>query len=141
MNEDDFKKKLTPEEYRVLREKGTEAPFSGALLKESRAGTYACKACGAPLFPSTAKLDSHAGPATLQGWPSFDQALPGAINLIPDDSAGMHRIEAVCANCGSHLGHIFDDSSSPTGKHYCLNSVCLELKAEEKDMPGEIAGK
>ncbi len=128
MTEDDFKKKLTPEEYRILREKGTEAPFSGQLLDEKRTGTYACKACGAALFPSTAKLDSHAGPSGLQGWPSFDQALPGTVRLVPDDSHGMHRTEAVCANCGSHLGHIFDDETSPTGKHFCTNSVCLELK-------------
>ncbi len=125
MNEEEIKKKLTPEEYAVLREKGTEAPFSGALLHEKRKGTYMCKVCGNPLFPSDAKFDSGTG------WPSFDQALPGAVKHIEDTSGGMRRIEVVCAKCGSHLGHIFDDGPTATGKRYCMNSVCLELKAEE----------
>lgn len=126
MNEEDIKKKLTPEEYHVLREKGTEAPFSGGLLHEKRKGTYMCKVCGNPLFPSDAKFDSGTG------WPSFDQALPGATKEITDDSHGMRRTEVVCVNCGSHLGHIFDDGPTQTGKRYCMNSVCLELSPEEK---------
>ena len=125
MNEDDLKKKLTPEEYSVLREKGTEAPFSGKLLHEMRKGTYKCKVCGNPLFPSTAKFDSGTG------WPSFDQALPGATKLITDDSEGLVRDEVVCAKCGSHLGHVFGDGPTGTGKRYCLNSVCLELATDE----------
>jgi peptide-methionine (R)-S-oxide reductase len=125
MNESDIKQKLTPEEYRVLREKGTEAPFSGALLHEKRDGTYNCKVCGSPLFASDAKFDSGTG------WPSFDQAIPGSIQEIPDDSHGMHRVEVVCAVCKSHLGHVFDDGPTDTGKRYCLNSVCLDLKAKE----------
>jgi peptide-methionine (R)-S-oxide reductase len=124
MNEEDIKKKLTPDEYRVLREKGTEAPFSGALLNEKRNGMFTCKVCGTALFPSTAKFDSGSG------WPSFDQALPGAVTLIPDSSHGMNRTEVVCAVCGSHLGHIFDDGPTETGKRYCMNSVCLNF--EEK---------
>lgn len=124
MNEEELKKKLTPEEYHVLRERGTEAPFSGALLNEKRQGTYMCKVCGNPLFPSTAKFDSGTG------WPSFDQALPGATKQIEDMSHGMHRVEVVCAKCGSHLGHVFDDGPTGTGKRYCMNSVCLELSAE-----------
>lgn len=124
MNEDEFKKKLTPEQYHVLREKGTEAPFSGKLLHADADGTYMCAACGNPLFASTAKFDSGTG------WPSFDQALPGAVKEIADDSMGMHRIETVCARCGSHLGHLFDDGPTKTGKRYCMNSVCLDL--EEK---------
>jgi peptide-methionine (R)-S-oxide reductase len=127
MNEEEIKKKLTPEEYAVLRQKGTEAPFTGALLNEKREGTYKCKVCGAPLFPSDAKFDSGTG------WPSFDQALPGATKLIEDDSHGMKRTEVVCARCGSHLGHVFDDGPTSTGKRYCMNSVCLEL--EEKKQP------
>ena len=126
MQEEDIKKKLTPEEYHVLREKGTEAPFSGELLHEKRAGMYACKVCGTPLFPSTAKFDSGTG------WPSFDQALPGATKLITDESHGMVRTEVVCATCGSHLGHIFDDGPTETGKRYCMNSVCLDLVPENK---------
>ncbi|MDE1975271.1 MAG: peptide-methionine (R)-S-oxide reductase MsrB [Patescibacteria group bacterium] len=130
MKEDEFKQKLTQEEYEVLRNRGTEAPFSGKFLDEKRAGTYMCKACGNPLFPSTAKLDSSKGPAGLVGWPSFDQALSGAVELRTDDSHGMHRTEVVCARCGSHLGHLFDDEHASTGKHYCMNSVCLELRSE-----------
>lgn len=119
MTDEEFRAKLTPEEYAVLREKGTEAPFSGELLVEKRTGTFSCKACGAPLFASDAKFDSGTG------WPSFDQALPGATKEIPDDSHGMHRIEVVCANCGSHLGHVFPDGPTATGARFCVNSVCL----------------
>ena len=121
---DDWKKKLTPEQYRVLREKGTEAPFSGKLLHEKTEGTYNCVACGNPLFSSDAKFDSGTG------WPSFDQALPQAVKEILDSSGGMRRTEIVCARCGSHLGHVFPDGPTETGKRYCLNSVCLDL--EEK---------
>lgn len=124
-NEEEFKNKLTPEQYNVLREKGTEAPFSGRFYKENPEGTYTCKACSAPLFPSTAKF--HSDMAGLRGWPSFDEALPGAIEMQDDDSMGMHRTEVVCANCKSHLGHLFDDAESKTGKHLCINSVCLDI--------------
>ncbi len=126
--EEEWKKKLTPEQYHVLREKGTEAPDSGKYLHETRDGTYNCVACGNPLFPSDAKYESDI--ASLSGWPSFDQAIPGATRLEHDPSYGMERTEVLCARCGSHLGHVFDDSSAKTGKHYCLNSVCLDL--EEK---------
>ncbi len=124
MNEEEIKNKLTPEEYAVLRQKATEAPFSGKLLHEKRSGMYTCKVCNNPLFSSEAKFDSGTG------WPSFDQALPGAINNIADNSRGMNRTEIVCAKCGSHLGHLFDDGPTSTGKRYCLNSVCLDLKTE-----------
>ncbi|MDB5225148.1 MAG: msrB [Candidatus Adlerbacteria bacterium] len=125
-SEAEWKKKLTPEQYKVLREKGTEAPFTGALLHEERDGMFKCAACGNPLFPSNAKFDSGTG------WPSFDQALPGAVKEIADKSAGMARTEVVCAQCGSHLGHLFDDGPTVTGQRYCMNSVCLEFGEGEK---------
>ena len=122
MNEEEIKNKLTPEEYHVLREKGTERPGTGKYLHEKREGTYACKVCGQMLFPSDTKFDSGTG------WPSFDKAIPGAVKEIDDSSLGMRRTEVVCANCGSHLGHVFDDGPTETKKRYCLNSVCLDLK-------------
>ncbi len=123
-NEEEIKKMLTPEEYHVLREKGTEAPFSGEFVHEKADGTYECRVCGNPLFSSDAKFDSGTG------WPSYDQALPGAIETHTDNSLGMARTEITCARCGSHLGHVFEDGPTKTGKRYCINSVCLNL--EEK---------
>jgi len=122
MNEDRFKQKMTPEQYRVMRENGTEAPFSGKYVHEKRAGMYACAACGNKLFSSETKFDSDTG------WPSFDQALPGAVKFAKDNTHGIDRTEVVCAKCHSHLGHVFDDGPTATGKRYCMNSVCLELK-------------
>lgn len=119
INEEELKAKLTPEEYNVLREKGTEAPFSGKLLHDDRDGMYKCKVCGQDLFSSDAKFDSGTG------WPSFDQAVPGSVLETPDDSHGMSRVEITCRKCGSHLGHVFPDGPTETGKRYCLNSVCL----------------
>lgn len=120
--EEEIKAKLTPEEYAVLREKGTEAPFSGKLLHDDRSGMYTCKVCGQDLFSSTAKFDSGTG------WPSFDQALPGSVKEVVDDAHGMSRTEVVCSRCGSHLGHVFNDGPTDTGMRYCLNSVCLDLE-------------
>jgi peptide-methionine (R)-S-oxide reductase len=122
MNEKDIKKKLTSEEYQVLRQKGTEAPFSGKLLHDKREGTYICKVCDSKLFSSDTKFDSGTG------WPSFDQALPGAVKEILDTSHGAFRTEITCATCGSHLGHVFNDGPTKTGMRYCLNSVCLDLE-------------
>ena len=125
MDEYELKHTLTPEEYRVLREKGTEPPFSGKLLHEKRNGTYNCKVCNTPLFASNAKFDSGTG------WPSFDQALHGSIREVSDETHGMRRVEVVCATCESHLGHVFDDGPTATGKRYCLNSICLDLEVDD----------
>ncbi len=120
--EEEWKEKLTPAQYCVLREKGTEAPFVGELLHETRDGTYECSACGNPLFASTAKFDSGTG------WPSFDKVLPGSVTEIIDESQGIERVEITCSKCGSHLGHVFSDGPTETKKRYCMNSVCLDLK-------------
>jgi peptide-methionine (R)-S-oxide reductase len=121
---------LSPELRKVAREGGTEMPFSGKYIQEKSAGTYKCAVCGNQLFSSDTKFDS-ALPG-LQGWPSFDDAIPGSVEFRPDDSAGMHRTEVVCKNCGAHLGHMFDDAAdAQTGKHYCINSVCLEFDKKE----------
>lgn len=122
--EEEWKKELSPEAYKVLREKGTEAPGSGALLHEKREGMYSCAACGNTLFASDAKFDSGTG------WPSFAEAIPGSVKYVSDSKYGMTRTEVVCAKCDSHLGHVFDDGPTETGKRYCMNSVCLAL--EEK---------
>src|SRR3989338_11211275 len=108
-NEEAIKNVLTPEEYHVLREKGTEAPFTGEYVHEKSDGTYECKVCGNPLFASDAKFDSGTG------WPSFDEALPGAIETHNDTSHGMQRTEITCARGSSHLGHVFDDGPTQTG--------------------------
>jgi peptide-methionine (R)-S-oxide reductase len=129
MNEDELKQKLTPEQYHVLREKGTEAPFSGKYLNNIEPGVYACPVCDHELFTSDAQYESNI--PGLIGWPSFSQAVNNdAIELKDDTSHGMQRTEVVCKNCGSHLGHLFDDSTSPTGKHFCINSSALDFKKQ-----------
>ena len=122
--EDAFKETLPPEAYRVLRERGTEAPFSGAYLDNHESGMYRCRACGADLFSSDAKFDSGSG------WPSFtDPAVMENIGTREDHSHGMARTEVFCKNCGSHLGHVFDDGPKDRGgKRYCVNSVALDFK-------------
>lgn len=120
--EAEWKKVLSPEQYKILREKGTEVPFSGKLLHSNKEGIYTCAACDNPLFSSDAKFESGTG------WPSFDQAIQEAIKEIPDTSHGMTRIETICARCGSHLGHVFPDGPTKTGKRYCMNSVCLDIE-------------
>lgn len=120
--EDFWKKKLTPEQYHVLREKGTETPFSGKFYKNFEKGMYVCAACGQELFSSDTKFDSDCG------WPSFDKSLAGNVQLHDDYSFGMHRIEVTCSKCGSHLGHVFDDGPTETGKRFCINSVSLDFK-------------
>lgn len=129
MDEDALKQKLTPEQYHVLREKGTEPPFSGKYLNNAEAGVYACPVCGAALFKSETKYESTM--PGLIGWPSFSEAISkDAVTLQDDNSMGMHRIEVVCKKCGSHLGHVFDDDASPTGRHYCINSAALDFRQQ-----------
>ncbi|HEX9679163.1 MAG TPA: peptide-methionine (R)-S-oxide reductase MsrB [Candidatus Saccharimonadales bacterium] len=124
MKDQDFKAKLTAEQYHVLREKGTETPGSGKLLHNQETGVYTCAACGAELFNSVNKFDSGSG------WPSFDNVMNDtSVLLLPDDSLGMNRVEVQCAACGSHLGHVFDDGpKDTTGKRYCINSLSLDFK-------------
>lgn len=119
-SEAEWKNELTPEQYQVLREKGTERPFSGEFYKHDKKGTYGCAACQKPLFTSDAKFDSECG------WPSFDQAIKGSVVYKDDSAYGMKRIEVMCANCGGHLGHVFDDGpQETTGKRFCTNSVSI----------------
>src|ERR1051325_8053760 len=124
MNEDEIKSKLTPEQYEVMRKGGTEAPFAVKYWNDHDKGMYVCAVCGQELFSSDTKFDSGTG------WPSFtDPVNLEHIELVPDDSHGMHRTEVRCKRCGSHLGHLFDDGPPENGgKRYCINSVCLLKK-------------
>jgi peptide-methionine (R)-S-oxide reductase len=120
LSDEEWQKRLTPEQYRILRGKGTEAPFTGRLLSEKRSGMFKCAACGISLFKSDHKFESSSG------WPSFyDVASSDAVELHDDTSHDMRRVEVICKNCGSHLGHVFDDGPPETGKRYCINSICL----------------
>jgi len=126
MTDAEWKEKLTPEQYHVLRAKGTEPPYSGRVLYNTDTGTYACAACGAQLFDSSSKYQS--GDPGLAGWPSFDAVThSGKVRIQDDNSWGMHRQEVICNTCGGHLGHLFPDDSSPTGQHYCINSAALQF--------------
>ncbi|MEM7244273.1 MAG: peptide-methionine (R)-S-oxide reductase MsrB [Acidobacteriota bacterium] len=121
-----WKDKLSPEQYHVLREAGTERAFTGKYWDEKAPGTYKCAACGAPLYSSKAKYDSGSG------WPSFFEAVnPEAVKLTEDTSHGMRRIELTCAECDSHLGHLFPDGPQPTGMRHCINSCSLDLEKDE----------
>lgn len=125
--DEELRARLTPEEFAVLRHQGTEAPFTGELLSEKRAGTFNCKACGNPLFASNAKFDSGTG------WPSFDQALSGSVEERSDSTYGMARTEVICARCKSHLGHVFPDGpAATTGERHCINSVCLTFEPNQE---------
>lgn len=127
---DKWKDKLTDEQYRVMRLKGTEAPFSGKHLKNNKKGQYMCAACGQELFSSNTKFDSTI--PGLMGWPSFFNAVDdNKIELRPDNQLDMERTEVLCKKCGSHLGHLFDDETSPNNKHYCINSCALDFKTQK----------
>jgi len=126
--DEEWRDKLGPEQYRVLRQAGTEPPWSGDLLNNKRQGEYRCAGCGAPLFRSDSKYDSGSG------WPSFTAPAAGeAVSEKEDVSHGMHRIEVRCATCEGHLGHVFPDGPGPEGLRYCINSAALEFQAKGED--------
>lgn len=140
--EEEWRRALTPEQYRVARQKGTERPFSGEYNASREPGTYLCAACGAELFTSDAKFDSHCG------WPSFYEPKEGDnVRTEVDTSHGMIRIEVLCATCDAHLGHVFEDGPHPTGLRYCINSVILKHRkpgeesreSEATEAPGDEA--
>ena len=125
--EAEWKSKLTEDEYYILRQKGTERPYTGKFLMHTEKGMYTCRGCGAPLFSSDSKFDSHCG------WPSFDKEVKaGVIKETVDNTLGMRRVEITCAKCGGHLGHVFDDGPTETGLRYCVNSVSIGFEAVKK---------
>lgn len=126
-SEDAWRKLLSQEEYRVLREQGTEYPHSGAYNSHYEKGTYNCRGCNQPLYASDSKFDSGCG------WPSYDQSIEGAIEYHKDSSHGMVRVEIVCSNCGGHQGHVFDDGPTASGKRYCVNSASISFEAKKED--------
>jgi peptide-methionine (R)-S-oxide reductase len=127
-SEDEWREELTDEEFRILRQKGTEAPWTGKYLKTDTKGVYRCAGCGHPLFSSDTKFECPTG------WPSFYEPLEqGSVEEHEDRSHGMRRTEITCARCGGHLGHVFPDGPQPTGLRYCINSVSLDLDPEEDD--------
>ncbi len=125
LSDDEWRERLTPERYAVLRQKGTEPAFSGELLHVDGTGMFTCGGCGAPLFPSDTKFESGSG------WPSFYRALEdGVVNEHEDRAHGMVRTEITCARCGGHLGHVFPDGPAPTGQRYCVNSLSIDFEPE-----------
>lgn len=126
VDKDDLKKRLTAEEFEITQNAGTEAPFTGQYWDEHTDGTYTCKVCGQVLFDSEHKFESGSG------WPSFDRAVPGSVEMREDVSHGMTRTEVVCSKCGAHLGHMFEDGPlETTGQRFCINSASLDLKKSD----------
>ena len=123
---EDWRKDLSPEQFRVLREHGTERPGTSPLLNEKRLGLFHCAGCGQPLYRSETKFESGSG------WPSFWEPLPGAVETSTDHSHGMTRVEVHCSKCGGHLGHVFEDGPKPTGLRHCINGAALAFEPEEK---------
>ncbi len=122
LSDQEWKTKLSEEQFRILREAGTERPFTGEYNMHFEDGIYKCAGCDTPLFKSKTKFDSGCG------WPSFDEAIEGNVEYKQDRSLGMLRTEILCSNCGGHLGHVFDDGPTETGKRYCVNSLSLDFK-------------
>ena len=125
LSDDEWRERLSDDEYHVLRERGTEPKFSGEHLDRTADGTYTCAGCGAALFAADTKFGSGSG------WPSFYDAVEGAVELEPDTRHGMTRTEVSCARCGGHLGHVFEDGPEPTGERYCINSVALDFDPDD----------
>jgi len=125
-SEDQWRKQLTDEQYRVLRKQGTERPHTGIYNLHFDSGNYKCAGCGQILFDSNQKFESHCG------WPSFDDSIKGTVKRILDKSHGMIRTEIVCSNCGGHLGHVFNDGPTETGERYCVNSASIAFSKQEK---------
>ena len=121
----EWRARLTPEQYRIMRRHGTEPPGSCALLREKRPGTFVCAGCGQPLFAAETKFESGTG------WPSFNDPVPGSVGTTEDSSYGMVRTEVHCARCGSHLGHVFPDGPPPTGLRYCINGVATNFQPKD----------
>lgn len=131
-SDQEWRQSLTPEQYQILRKKGTEAPYTGQYWNHKATGTYSCAGCGQELFQSDTKFESHCG------WPSFWDAVdPQRIQFVDDSSFGMRRVEVLCSRCGGHLGHIFNDGPPPTGQRYCINSASLVFEeGEPETSPG-----